>query len=483
MFSYCKIRQGKERTNHRIPRFALFALFYYSKGNLKKGLLGDIISINHEECVGNVHQSHSFVRENWGNSTRSSCMLLQKSCHDMDILQWLLDKKCKKIQSFGSLVHFTEKNTPKNGPKYFFEGGSTMSVMHQDVISQFLPKETIRSCERYGFGHINETYLICTESGKRYILQKINHKIFQDVEGLMSNIEAVTDYLSKQSADERSVLRPVRTEKQKSYFKNSDGSYWRVYHFVEDSVCLQKPNTPRDFFESAVAFGTFQQMLKDFPVSMLHETLPDFHNTAKRYRDFRTVLEQDPMDRARFVKKEIEFALEREKEAGILVEMQKKGLLPTRVTHNDTKLNNVMLDAKTGNALCVIDLDTVMPGLSLYDFGDSIRFGASTGAEDEKDLTQIEMDLSLFATYTKGYLSACPDLTDRELLMLPMGAKLMTLECGVRFLTDYLDGDHYFACHREGHNLDRCRTQFKLVWDMEQKWEQMQRIVSDCKNR
>jgi len=299
----------------------------------------------------------------------------------------------------------------------------------------------------------------------------------------MSNIEAVTDYLSKQSVDERSVLRPVRTEKQKSYFQNSDGSYWRVYHFVEDSVCLQKPNTPRDFFESAVAFGTFQQMLKDFPVSMLHETLPDFHNTTKRYRDFRTVLEQDPMDRARFVKKEIEFALEREKEAGILVEMQKKGLLPTRVTHNDTKLNNVMLDAKTGNALCVIDLDTVMPGLSLYDFGDSIRFGASTGAEDEKDLTQIEMDLSLFATYTKGYLSACPDLTDRELLMLPMGAKLMTLECGVRFLTDYLDGDHYFACHREGHNLDRCRTQFKLVWDMEQKWEQMQKIVSDCKNR
>jgi len=358
-----------------------------------------------------------------------------------------------------------------------------MSVMHQDVISQFLPNETIRSCERYGFGHINETYLICTESGKRYILQKINHKIFQDVEGLMSNIEAVTDYLSKQSVDERSVLRPVRTEKQKSYFQNSDGSYWRVYHFVEDSVCLQKPNTPRDFFESAVAFGTFQQMLKDFPVSMLHETLPDFHNTTKRYRDFRTVLEQDPMDRARFVKKEIEFALEREKEAGILVEMQKKGLLPTRVTHNDTKLNNVMLDAKAGNALCVIDLDTVMPGLSLYDFGDSIRFGASTGAEDEKDLTQIEMDLSLFATYTKGYLSACPDLTDRELLMLPMGAKLMTLECGVRFLTDYLDGDHYFACHREGHNLDRCRTQFKLVWDMEQKWEQMQKIVSDCKNR
>ena len=179
------------------------------------------------------------------------------------------------------------------------------------------------------------------------------------------------------------------------------------------------------------------------------------------------------------MQKEIEFALVREEEAGTLVRLLADGILPLRVTHNDTKLNNVMLDEATRTPLCVIDLDTVMPGLSAYDFGDSIRFGAATAAEDETDLCKMEMDLDLFETYAKGFLLACPGLTDAEKRMLPMGAKLMTLECGVRFLTDYLDGDHYFATHREGHNLDRCRTQFKLVSDMEKKWERMNQIIQD----
>ncbi|MBR4016647.1 MAG: aminoglycoside phosphotransferase family protein [Oscillospiraceae bacterium] len=345
------------------------------------------------------------------------------------------------------------------------------------VLNNFDLGATPISCDRYGCGHINETYLVVTQEGKRYILQKINNTIFKNTDGLMGNIEAVTTYLRQQTDDERRVMRLVKTRAGKSYLTQPDGSCWRVYVFVEDSVCLQKPETPADFYESAVAFGQFQQMLQDFPADTLYEIIPNFHNTRDRYRIFREVLQKDPMGRAKDVQPEIEFALAREKEAATLVELLEAGKLPLRVTHNDTKLNNVMLDAETRTALCVIDLDTVMPGLSLYDFGDSIRFGAATGDEDERQLDKIEMSLELFETYTKGFLSACPGLTEMEIQMLPMGAKLMTLECGVRFLTDYLDGDHYFANRREGQNLDRCRTQFKLVADMENKWEQMHAIV------
>lgn len=339
------------------------------------------------------------------------------------------------------------------------------------------------SCERYGFGHINETYLVVTQSGKRYILQKINHHIFQDVASLMKNIEAVTGYLQQQHNDPRRVLQLVKTTGGKAYYADADDGFWRVYVFVEDSICLQKAESATDFYESAVAFGQFQQMLQHFPANTLHETIPHFHDTKDRYRIFKEVLQRDPMGRANAVQEEIQFALAREAEAGTLVALQEAGEIPLRVTHNDTKLNNVMLDAESRKALCVIDLDTVMPGLSLYDFGDSIRFGASTGAEDEQDLSKIEMSLSLFETYTRGFLSACPSLTEAEILLLPMGAKLMTLECGVRFLTDYLDGDHYFATNRAGQNLDRCRTQFKLVLDMEHKWEQMNHIVRQCSGR
>jgi len=259
-----------------------------------------------------------------------------------------------------------------------------------------------------------------------------------------------------------------------------DGNFWRVYDFVEDSICLQLPETPEDFYQSAVAFGNFQQQLKDFPAHTLCEVIPNFHNTADRYRLFREALAADVCGRAAQVRDEVEFALAREEEAATLVNMLAAGELPLRVTHNDTKLNNVMLDARTRKPLCVVDLDTVMPGLSLYDFGDSIRFGAATAAEDEKDLSKVWMDLNLYETYTRGFLSACPGLTQNERDMLPMGAKLMTLECGVRFLTDYLNGDVYFSTHYEGQNLDRCRTQFKLVADMESKWDDMKRIVKEC---
>ena len=355
-----------------------------------------------------------------------------------------------------------------------------MTAYLKTILTQFRLVSPTVSCERYGFGHINETYLVVTQSGVRYILHKINHHIFRDVPGLMENIASVTAHLRKQTQDPRAVLTLVPTQDGAAYYRHTDETYWRVYAFIEDSLCLQQPKTPSDFYESAVAFGQFQQMLKEFPAHTLHETIPNFHNTPDRYRIFREVLKKDPVGRVKEVQREIDFVLSREQEAGTLLQLLEAGKLPLRVTHNDTKLNNVMLDEKTRKALCVIDLDTVMPGLSLYDFGDSIRFGAASAPEDEQDLSKMEMRLDRFETFTKGFLSACPDLTDTELELLPMGAKLMTLECGVRFLTDYLDGDHYFATHRPGQNLDRARTQFKLVADMEQKWEQMHHIVRRC---
>ena len=334
------------------------------------------------------------------------------------------------------------------------------------------------SCEPYGCGHINVTYLAVMESSRRYILQKINNNTFRDVAGLMENITAVTEFLRTKTDDPRSVLTLVKTHDSASYLHAQD-AYWRVYDFVEGTICLQLPKTDEDFYQSAVGFGTFQQLLTDFPAAKLHETIPNFHNTPDRYRALLETLERDPMHRAAQVQPEIEFALARQAEMSAIQNALTAGELPLRVTHNDTKLNNVLLDAKTRKALCVIDLDTVMPGSSLYDFGDSIRFGAATAAEDEKDLSKMEMSLDRFRVFTRGYVRACPGLTAKELELLPMGAKTMTMECGVRFLTDYLDGDHYFAVHREGQNLDRARTQFKLVADMEKKWDEMRKIVEE----
>ncbi len=346
------------------------------------------------------------------------------------------------------------------------------------VIKEFLLDGEPESAEPYGSGHINSTFMIKTDSGKKYILQKINHHIFRDVKGLMNNIAMVTEHLKGKTKNGREVLNVIKTRDGKNYLHSFE-EYWRVYDFVEDSICLQLPETDEDFYESAKAFGTFSERLSDFDASKLSEAIPDFHNTPVRFKAFHEILKKDPLGRAASVKKEIKFCLDREEDMATLQRMRDAGELPVRVTHNDTKLNNILLDARTRKALCVIDLDTVMPGLSLYDYGDSIRFGASTGAEDEKDLSKIEMSLKLFEIYTKGYVKACPNLTERERKMLPTGAKIMTFECGMRFLTDYIDGDNYFATHREEHNLDRARTQFKLVSDMEAKWAEMERIVKN----
>ena len=351
--------------------------------------------------------------------------------------------------------------------------------MQFDVLARFQLDAPAVSCDRYGCGHINETYLVVTESGRRYILQKISNRAFPDVAGLQENIAAVTEFLHTQTSDPYGALTLIPTDEGKMYLHWGENSDWRVYDFIEGSICLQKPETAEDFYQSAIAFGTFQQQLAGFPAHTLHETIKNFHNTPDRFRIFKEVLAKDVMGRAKDVQPEIEFALAHEEMGGRLMGLLKEGKLPLRVTHNDTKLNNVMLTESDRKPMCVIDLDTTMPGLSAYDFGDSIRFGAATAAEDETDLSKMEMDLDLFRIFTRGFLTACPGLTAEERKALPLGAMTMTLECGVRFLTDYLDGDHYFGIHRPDHNLDRCRTQFKLVRDMESKWDEMMKIVEE----
>jgi len=352
-----------------------------------------------------------------------------------------------------------------------------------EIVTYFaLPTHPV-SCEKHGEGHVNRTYLVCLADGRRCILQRVSRTAFHDIPGLMENIAAVTKFLSARTTDPRASMHLIPTTDGRDFYVDREGEYWRMYDFIERSVCLQSPESPEDFYQSAVAFGSFQRMLREFPAETLHETIPDFHNTPDRYRKLHAALDADALGRAKDVRREIDFALAREKDAAALQAMRESGALPLRVTHNDTKLNNVMLDEKTHKALCVIDLDTVMPGLAAYDFGDSIRFGASTGAEDETDLDKVSLDLELYRTFAEGFVSACGGLTDAELDSLPLGAKLMTLECGVRFLTDYLEGDHYFAVHRPGHNLDRTRTQFKLVSDMERKWDDMCQIVRKAKGK
>ena len=252
-----------------------------------------------------------------------------------------------------------------------------------------------------------------------------------------------------------------------------------MYPFIEGTVCLQSVDKPEQFYESAKAFGHFQRLLSGYDASTLHETIAKFHDTRNRFANFKKALDADACGRAKDVQAEIDFVLAREKDCAVLMDLLEAGKLPLRVTHNDTKLNNILMDKATGTGICVIDLDTVMPGLALNDYGDSIRFGANHSAEDEKDLSKVNFDIELYEIYTKGFMEAAGDaLTPAEKEYLPWGAKLMTLECGIRFLTDYLEGDHYFRVHREGQNLDRCRTQFKLVSDMENCWEQMKAIAA-----
>ena len=340
----------------------------------------------------------------------------------------------------------------------------------------------------YGEGHINQTYAITvmSESGaKRYILQKINTDTFKDPEGLMENICGVTEFLRERAkqrgADSaRATLHVVPTKEEKPYYQAADGSCWRIYEFVENTVCLQQVQSAEDFYQSAVAFGNFQHQLAEYPAHTLHETIPHFHDTPKRFADFQCAVAEDRMGRAAQVQREIEFVRAREAEYHVMVDLLAAGKLPLRVTHNDTKLNNILFDKTTGEGLCVIDLDTVMPGLALYDFGDSIRFGANSCAEDDDNYDKVELMLDYFEAYAKGFLSEAGDaLNQCEIDNLAFSAKLMTFECGMRFLTDYLNGDTYFKTAYPEHNLVRAKNQFALVADMERKMEQMQQIIKN----
>ena len=362
----------------------------------------------------------------------------------------------------------------------------TSDPVLSQVLSQFSLPETLLGAVRYGQGHINDTYCVVCQPQEgdaiRYILQRINSNVFPDPHALMENFVGITSFLKEKITTvggdpARETLGLVPTKDGKPYYTDEQGQVWRLMPFVENTVCYQTA-TPELFEASARAFGRFQNLLQDYPAQTLNETIVKFHDTKNRFDKFCQAVKQDAMGRAASVQAEIQFVMDREADCSVAVNALAEGKLPLRVTHNDTKLNNILFDKESGEGLCVIDLDTVMPGLAANDFGDSIRFGANHSAEDEPDLSKVNFAIDLFEIYTKGYLQAAGDaFTPLEKETLPWGAKLMTLECGIRFLTDYLEGDHYFHTTRPGQNLDRARTQFKLVQDMEGCWDQMEAIV------
>ena len=358
----------------------------------------------------------------------------------------------------------------------------------QEVLEAFDFGAPMVGAIRYGQGHINDTFCVHTQPEdaccRRFILQRMSAAAFKRPDQLMENIIGVTDYLGreieKHGGDRsREALEVLRPKNGQPYYTDSQGGAWRLYPFVENTVCYQSAETPELFAASGRAFGQFQKLLQDYPAETLYETIPNFHNTEDRLAKFKDAVAQDKLGRAKNCQPEIDFVLAREKDCSVALQAMREGKLPIRVTHNDTKLNNVLMDPDTQRGMCIIDLDTVMPGLAINDFGDSIRFGANHSAEDETDLSKVNLDVDLFAAYTAAFLEGTGgSLTNAEIEYLPWGAKLMTLECGIRFLTDYLVGDEYFHISREGQNLDRCRTQFKLVADMEENWSKLQAITA-----
>ena len=341
-----------------------------------------------------------------------------------------------------------------------------------EVAAKFCLQGEVTEICPYGEGHINLTLLVTTTE-KRYILQKMNTRVFPDPDKLMANICGVTEHLRARGIE---TLNVVPTKDGKPFLKETE--CYRVYDFIENTVTYQTASDINVFRNSGKAFGEFQNYLAEFDASKLTETIKRFHDTPNRFENFKAALEADAFDRAKDCKEEIEFILSHENTYGIAMAGLKDGTLPLRVTHNDTKLNNILMDEKTGEARAVIDLDTILPGSMLFDFGDSIRFGASTAAEDEKDLSKVHYDINLFKAYAEGYCGAVKDsITNREAELLPYGSYLMTIECGMRFLTDYLAGDTYFATKYEGHNLVRCRTQIRLASEMEAQFEEMKKII------
>lgn len=335
--------------------------------------------------------------------------------------------------------------------------------------------------EPYGNGHINDTYLC--ETAPRFILQRINSNVFKNPGEVMENIANVTEWLGDKIKAEggdpsRETLTLIKTKDGKNYYEADPENCFRMYKFVEKSISCDVADDPIWLYEAGRAFGKFQRMLSGFPADTLHETITDFHNTPVRVKQLEDAIKTDAVGRLASVSAEVEFARRYSKYASRITDEMAAGRVPLRVTHNDTKLNNILFDADTGKGMCVIDLDTVMPGSVLYDFGDALRFGASSGSEDEVNLDKIWFDLDKFDRFAKGFLSETATcLTETEIELLPLSALILTYECGIRFLADFLNGDTYFKIHRENHNLDRARTQFKLVADIEKKLPEMADII------
>jgi thiamine kinase-like enzyme len=353
------------------------------------------------------------------------------------------------------------------------------------IISNFKIAGSIIHSKEYGNGHINKTYLVTMSTNEKFILQQINSTVFKKPKDVMHNIVLVTDHIRSKcnhlstSDYSRSTLEIVKSLDDKSYYIHGD-DFWRCYKFINGAKTFEQIEYPEQFYEAGRAVGRFQQQLSDFPIEKLKITIPNFHNTWKRFEVFLDSANSDPKNRGMDVFNDIKFVCDRQQEMKVIIDGINDKSIPERVTHNDTKLNNIMLDEKTDKAICVIDLDTVMPGSLLFDFGDAIRIGASTGAEDETDLRKVRFDLELFHKFSKGFLEMVKDeLTEAEKRNLVLSTKIITLECGMRFLTDYLNGDTYFRTEYPRHNLVRARTQFKLVTEIEKKQEEMQNIIDE----
>ena len=360
------------------------------------------------------------------------------------------------------------------------------SIISQILAAYVLPG-TVADVARHGKGHINDTFCVVCKTPEggtaRFILQRLSQAAFPHPEEVMENFVGITSYLRREILAEggdplRETLSLVKTGDGADFVTDAEGRAWRLMPFIENAECYQSA-TPELFAASGRAFGRFQYMLRDYPAQTLHETIPHFHDTEDRFNQLLAALEADKLNRAKGVSAEIQFFLARKEDCGVALRALREGKLPLRVTHNDTKLNNILIDRDTHEGICVIDLDTTMPGLSINDFGDSIRFGANHCLEDEQDLTKVNFDIQLYEVFTRSFLEgARGSLTPAELEYLPWGARLMTLECGLRFLTDYLDGDHYFHVSHPQQNLDRARTQMKLVKDMEEQFDAMAAVVA-----
>jgi hypothetical protein len=354
-------------------------------------------------------------------------------------------------------------------------------ILKHDVRSvsrQFLIPGEFVGAEPYGSGHINDTYRVVFAQGPsqvRYIFQRINHAIFKHPVALMENIQRVTEHLALQAPrSDRSALKLIPTGGGHCFYCDPQGNHWRVYNFIENARTFDAVESAAQAFQAGQAFGQFQRQLANLPLPRLHDTIPDFHHTPKRFAALEKAVARDSCNRAFSAKPEIEFALRHKAMVSILLDAG----LPERVTHNDTKLSNVLLDDATGEGICVVDLDTVMPGLALYDFGDMVRTATSPTAEDERDLEKVGMRFPMFEALARGYIAATAEfLTPAEKQLLPFSGKLITFEIGIRFLADFLEGDTYYKTHRAGQNLDRCRTQFKLMESIASQEAAMNRLV------